>query len=122
MQKTLEITGAQAGGLFLSTTDFNAVTLKKWQGIGEDHSLTYSQTIVDQVFQSGRAVLTTNAETDVAFADQLSVSRYKLKSILCVPVQYNELINGVCYLHNALAQGVFLRWTFLGKALPTFAI
>jgi len=107
MQKALEITGAQAGGLFLSSDDFNAVELKTWQSINPEQTALYSMTIVDKVFQSGLPVITTNAEADAQYAAQDSVVRNKLKSVLCVPVQYNDLINGVCYLYNLLAEGVF---------------
>ncbi len=105
--KAMEITGAQAGGIFLSKEDFSTIFLKTWSSTSSDLPPEYSQTIVDTVFNSGKPVITIDAEKDAAYAKQASVTRHKLKSILCVPVKYNELINGVCYLHNPLSTGVF---------------
>ncbi|MBC2713953.1 MAG: protein kinase [Desulfobacteraceae bacterium] len=124
MKKALEITGAQAGGIFLSKKDFNAVFLDTWRGINTDLEPVYSQTIVDAVFNSGKPIITTNAETDDTFSDQISVSRSNIKSILCMPLKYNDLINGVCYLQNNLAEGVFFEKDvdLLGKLLSQAAV
>lgn len=53
----------------------------------------FSSTVVEQVLDSGDAVITTNAQADPRFSDQESVVAYHLRSILCVP-QSQRIANG----------------------------
>lgn len=72
--------------------------------LNED-AFAISKTIVGRVVKTGEAVLTTNAQDDPRFIEQLSVAAYRLLSILCVPLNF-ELI-GVIYVDNRVHTGIF---------------
>ncbi|HCU24962.1 MAG TPA: sigma-54-dependent Fis family transcriptional regulator [Deltaproteobacteria bacterium] len=66
-----------------------------------------SMAIVKEVTQTQQAVLTLDAGEDAKLRDSESVHRMKLRSILCVPLKSGEEIQGVLYLDNRFASGVF---------------
>lgn len=66
-----------------------------------------SHTVAEQVFSSGEAVLSTDAQADTRFAEQASVHTGSLRSILCVPLPAPEGILGVVYVDNRFAAGAF---------------
>ncbi len=107
VQRALEISGAQAGGLFLSTSDFSTVDLSMWRSVHPEHPPKYDKTVIDRVFKTGRPFLTPQIESGTGTAPQPPGLGCKPESIACLPVRYNDMINGVCYLHNPLAGGVF---------------
>ncbi len=109
MTVAIQIAGAQKGYLIMQdekTKEFIIKVRKNIEDveIGKDD---FSKTIVEQVFESGKAVLTTNAMEDEKFHTYQSVLYNQLKSVLCIPIQYNNEVKGVCYLSNPLSSGVF---------------
>jgi len=69
--------------------------------------LKVSQTIVRKVTASGESVLTTNAQADPRFENQLSVAAYQLRSILCAPLKIRNELIGVIYVDNRAHSGIF---------------
>lgn len=63
-----------------------------------DPALVVSTQICRQVIESGRAVLTTNAQDDDRFGRYKSVVGLKLRSILCVPFRIKDETFGTVYL------------------------
>jgi len=108
ISKAMEITGAQAGGLFFCQDDASdQLQLRAIKNISDEATLEYSKNIVQEAFEKGKIIIIPNAKDDEAYLAHQSVARYRLKSILCIPIQHNDFINGVCYLHNSLVRGVF---------------
>jgi len=66
-----------------------------------------SRTVVNKVTESGRPVLTTNAQSDPRFDAQMSVAAYQLRSILCVPLKIKDELIGVLYVDNRTHAGIF---------------
>ena len=66
-----------------------------------------SRTVVKKVTESGRPVLTTNAQSDPRFDAQMSVAAYQLRSILCVPLKIKDELIGVLYVDNRAHAGIF---------------
>ena len=66
-----------------------------------------SRTVVNKVTESGRPVLTTNAQSDPRFDAQMSVAAYQLRSILCVPLKIKDELIGVLYVDNRAHAGIF---------------
>lgn len=66
-----------------------------------------SKTIVYQVVETGEPVLTTNAQNDPRFDQQMSVAAYQLRSILCVPLKIKNELIGVVYVDNRAHVGIF---------------
>ncbi|MFL7870735.1 MAG: HD-GYP domain-containing protein, partial [Anaerolineales bacterium] len=73
----------------------------------EGKSFAVSRTIVKRVARSGEPVLTTNAQEDPRFDQQLSIVEHNLRSILCVPLKLKDKVIGVIYVDNRVYTGLF---------------
>jgi putative nucleotidyltransferase with HDIG domain len=73
----------------------------------EEDEFKVSMTVVRRVAETGGVILTTNAQEDPRFANQMSVMGYKLRSILCVPLKIKEKLIGVIYVDNKARIGTF---------------
>jgi putative nucleotidyltransferase with HDIG domain len=82
-------------------------------GRGIDHinldgdDFRVSKTIVKRVASSCEPVLTTNAQVDPRFENQMSVAAYQLRSILCAPLKLKNKFIGVLYVDNRAHAGIF---------------
>jgi len=63
--------------------------------------------VVEDVYQSGKPVVSTDAQTDYRFDRQESIIGFNLRSILCVPLRIRENTIGVIYADNRLQAGIF---------------
>jgi phosphoserine phosphatase RsbU/P len=66
-----------------------------------------SRSVVEQVAQEGRPVLTSDAQADERFSLRQSVITMGLRSILCAPLLVRNRISGVIYVDNRLKAGIF---------------
>ncbi len=66
-----------------------------------------SRSVITQVVQEGRPVLTTDAQADPRFSGQSSIIGFNLRSILCVPLLVKDKIIGVVYVDNRIKTGLF---------------
>jgi len=73
----------------------------------DDNAFKVSRTIVDKVAATGEAILTTNAQEDPRFENQMSVAAYQLRSILCAPLKIKDELIGVIYVDNRARSGIF---------------
>ena len=111
MDTLIKLVRAERG--FLMLRDPENGELKPEVSRGIDHmnlvedSLKVSGTVVRQVAESGVPVVTTNAQHDPRFGNQLSVAAYHLRSILCVPLKIKDDLIGVIYVDNKARAGIF---------------
>lgn len=85
------------------------------------HEVNYSQTIVRQVIDEGRALMIENVDD---YEDDLSesVERLQIKSIMCVPLVCSSKAKGVIYVHSVNRPSGFRKEDFyLLVALSTTA-
>ena len=73
----------------------------------EEETFKVSRTIVGKVATTGEAILTTNAQEDPRFENQMSVAAYQLRSILCAPLKIKNELIGVIYVDNRAHAGIF---------------
>ncbi|NOH02457.1 MAG: HD domain-containing protein [Chloroflexi bacterium] len=78
----------------------------------QHHDLTeeafeISRTVVRKVVEEGEAILTTNAQVDPRFEEQVSIAAYHLLSILCAPLKIKDELIGVIYVDNSAHAGIF---------------
>jgi HD-GYP domain-containing protein (c-di-GMP phosphodiesterase class II) len=66
-----------------------------------------SRTIIRTVTDTGRPILTTNAQSDPRFEQQLSVAAFQLRSILCAPLKLKDDLIGVIYVDHRGMPGMF---------------
>ena len=69
--------------------------------------LKVSNSIMRKVAASGESILTTNAQQDPRFENQISVAAYQLRSILCAPLKIKNDLIGVIYVDNRAHAGIF---------------
>jgi putative nucleotidyltransferase with HDIG domain len=110
MDSLIELMRAERGFLMLRESDGE---LKEQVARRIDHSnldkdsVKVSRTIVDKVVATGEAILTTNAQEDPRFENQMSVAAYQLRSILCAPLKIKDRLIGVIYVDNRAHAGIF---------------
>jgi putative nucleotidyltransferase with HDIG domain len=73
----------------------------------DEEILKVSNTIMRKVAALGESILTTNAQQDPRFENQVSVAAYQLRSILCAPLKIKNDLIGVIYVDNRAHAGIF---------------
>lgn len=110
MDTLIALMGAERGFLMLREFD-GEMKVRIARGIDHvdlnEDAFAISKTIVGRVVKTGEAVLTTNAQDDPRFIEQLSVAAYRLLSILCVPLKLKDELIGVIYVDNRVHTGIF---------------
>ena len=66
-----------------------------------------SRGIVDRVAAEGKALMTSDAQTDAWLASRDSVRIVGVRAILCVPLELKGRVEGVVYVDSRLQTGVF---------------
>jgi putative nucleotidyltransferase with HDIG domain len=110
MDTIIHLTGAERAFLMLSNSrnEMDIVIARNWEQEAlkpGEHEI--SHTVINQVAESGEAVLTTNAQMDPRFDAMQSVVAYSLRSILCVPLKAKDNLIGVIYVDNKAREGIF---------------
>jgi PAS domain S-box-containing protein len=65
--------------------------------------------VLDDVVSSEKPLLSDNASIDVRMQQSESVSKYTLRSIMCVPLIYKGGITGAVYVDNRFKEAVFTQ-------------
>ncbi len=111
MDTVIALTGAERGYIVLRDEPAGELVFRIARNLDhetlEQGEFIVSRTVVGQVAETGRPVLTTNALADPAFSTQESVVIYALRSILCVPLVLRDRVTGVVYVDNRVKDGVF---------------
>ncbi len=66
-----------------------------------------SNTVINEVFGSGEAVLTSDASLDSRFSAAKSVMATGMRSTMCVPMIYRQQLYGIVHLDSLFARGIF---------------
>ena len=117
MRTLLESAGAERGGLVLQQDD--ETTLRVW-GDAATHGMSVLSTpleeadllpvsLVRYVCRTGSEVVLDDAANDPAYANDPYVQRRQPRSVLCLPVLYQNQFVGAVYLENNLNRGAFTR-------------
>jgi signal transduction histidine kinase len=111
MDAVIQLTGAERGCLMLFDEAAGGLDLRAARNLERESlsasEMEYSRTVVETVSRTGKAVLTTNAQTDPRFSEQRSVLQYSLRSVLCVPLKVKDRVLGVIYVDNHVRTGLF---------------
>ncbi|NWG34922.1 MAG: GAF domain-containing protein [Chloroflexi bacterium] len=110
MDTLIALMRAERGFLMLREPD-GRLSVRIARGIAhinlEEDAFKVSRTIVDRVAATGETILTTNAQEDPRFENQMSVAAYQLRSILCAPLKIKNELIGVIYVDNRARAGIF---------------
>ncbi len=111
MDAVIRLTGAERGCIMLFDEAAGGLDLRAARNLERESlsakEMEYSRTVVETVSRTGKAVLTTNAQTDPRFAEQRSVMQFSLRSVLCVPLKVKDRVLGVIYVDNHVRTGLF---------------
>jgi sigma-B regulation protein RsbU (phosphoserine phosphatase) len=111
MDTVIRLTGAERAYLMLrdkATGELQIVVARNWDRESlANTDAVFSNSIVTQALQEGKAILTTNAATDNRFQNARSVVNNQLRSILCIPLIVGREPVGVLYADNRITQDVF---------------
>lgn len=111
MDAVINLTGAGRGCVLLIMPDTGELDIQAARNFEkqdlDDEEMHVSRTVINEVFKSGEGIVTSDAQSDARFADHVSVMRYALRSVLCVPLRVRGEIIGVVYVDNAAKSGLF---------------
>ncbi len=112
MDTIIRITDAERGFLMLKDNE-NELRTKIARNFEQEtldqSEFALSQTIIERVVEENQPILTTNAQEDPRFNEQVSIIAYNLRSILCVPLRVKNEIIGVIYADNRIRSGLFTQ-------------
>lgn len=115
MDRTLELAGAGRGLLLLypsSEEKKPELEVKVVRNVGreelERNAFSTSRSIISRIEKEKKPLIIEDAGADDQLKDEVSVIRYGLKSVLCVPITAREKkMLGIIYLDNHLVSGLF---------------
>ncbi|NDJ78086.1 MAG: GAF domain-containing protein [Chloroflexi bacterium] len=110
MDAIIQLTEAERGFLMLLDDDGKlAVRVARNfdQETLESSEFSVSRTITREVVNSGKPVVTTNAQTDPRYAGQASIVAHALRSIMATPLRARGNVIGVVYVDNRIRTGIF---------------
>ncbi len=110
MDAIIQLSNAERGFLMLQDDD-GGLTVKAARNFDQQtiasEDFKFSRTVVNQVLDSGEAILTTNASEDPRFAGQASIVAQSLRSIMATPLRARGEVIGVAYVDSRALAGLF---------------
>lgn len=111
MDTVIQLTGAERGYIMLTNKATRMLEFRVARGIDREQlsrdEFTVSNTIINEVFETGQPVLTDNARADPRYKSMESIVGYQLRSILAVPLIVRGEIIGAVYCDNRALSAVF---------------
>ncbi len=110
MDETIRAIKAERGFVMLKD-DAGRLVFRTARGLDQttisDPEFQVSQSVVEEVAEQGKPLLTSDALRDPRWSSRQSVQGLKLRSILCAPLSVKNKTIGVVYLDNRLHAGIF---------------
>ncbi len=110
MDAIIKLTGAERGFLMLRDDD-GGLQVRVARGLDQQtltsEQFKFSGTIANQVLDSGKPIVTTNAAEDPRFAGQASIVAQALRSIMATPLRARGAVMGVAYVDSRIVAGLF---------------
>ncbi|MCB9451148.1 MAG: GAF domain-containing protein [Anaerolineaceae bacterium] len=111
MDTVIRLTGAERGYIGMRNLDTGKMEYPVQRGMDREQlakdEFIVSTTIVNEVANTGEAVLTDNASQDSRWQGHQSIVGFQLRSIMAVPLEVRSQIIGVVYCDNRIMSGVF---------------
>lgn len=114
MDNVINLTGAERGYIALTNPfsdelEFRIARDPEQQDKQGRVTFQGSRTILGEVLETGKALLTDNAYNDPRMQDNATVARLALRSVVCVPLKLKDRIIGAVYVDNRLRAGIFTQ-------------
>ncbi|HVU11829.1 MAG TPA: adenylate/guanylate cyclase domain-containing protein [Phototrophicaceae bacterium] len=108
MDEIINLTGAERGYILLKNAAGELeFSICREPETSQTNGADISRTVLRQVTETGKALLTDNAASDPRMAGSETVAKYELRSIMCVPLTYKDTITGAIYVDNRFREAVF---------------
>ncbi len=111
MDTVIQLTGAERGYIMLRDQPGGKLEFRIARGIDQEQlgreDFIISNTIINEVANTGQPVLTDNARSDPRYQQQESIVGYQLRSILAVPLKVQTEVIGVVYCDNRALTALF---------------
>ncbi len=111
----IELLGAERGFILLDADDGVQIAVARNldRRSLEGGALRFSRSIANDVFRTGEAVVTTNAQNDARYASARSVASSQIRSALCVPLR------GIARDEDPLIGALYLDHRYQDRAFTT---
>ncbi|MGB2896522.1 MAG: GAF domain-containing protein, partial [Anaerolineales bacterium] len=113
MDSVIQLTGAERGFLMLANQKTGELAFQAARNFERENldkgEMEVSRSVIQDVVRSGEGILTTNAQDDDRFSTRDSITRFALRSILCLPLRTHGEVTGVIYIDNKIKSGAFNR-------------
>lgn len=101
---------AERGALImLDPKATDQLQLKVVRNAHHDQNLQISRTIIQEVMQNQKAVLTLDAQADDRFGSAHSIQMQGIRSIICVPLWNEKEVIGLIYIDNLISKRTFTQ-------------
>ena len=110
MDRVITLMTASRGFIVLVDPVTNTMSVKMSSGEADPEQIGLflgSKTVIEQVVQTGQAVVTTDASLDDRFKGQQSVILQNLRSIIAVPLVTKGKVIGAVYVDNPFQASIF---------------
>ena len=109
MDSAMEVLQAERGFLMLKDDETGELKIMVKRKIGgeEVDELSLSTSVANEVAETGKPMLTTNAPKDPKLKSRGSIILHKILSIMCVPLKIEDRVLGVIYLDNRATESAF---------------
>ncbi len=104
MDSAMEALSAERGFILLKSSEndnqFTVVTARNISKETIDSIRGYSSSVVNQVLETGKAVLSVDAQTDERFAGSESIVLQQIKSVICTPLIHEGRVMAAIYMDS----------------------
>jgi adenylate cyclase len=110
MDEVILLTQAERGYIILRderTGELDFRVARENEMSRHDGKNQVSTSVLNDVLETGTSMLADNAYKDPRMQDKVSIAQMVLRSVLCVPLRYKDLVTGAVYVDNRLRAGVF---------------
>lgn len=107
MTITITNTGATKGTILLKKDEELGVEVQLNQGSQRVDEGGFSESIVQYVFRTGELVQLDYASKHSIFQEDKYIKETGAKSVICLPITYNQEMKGILYLENEQVSHVF---------------
>jgi len=111
LKMILDIMKADRGFIMLidrETGEFSLPVVRKKKGL-EKEEIAISRTILEQVRQTGEAVLTSDALQDSRFKEAESIIFHGIRSTMCVPIKSQNQVCGIIHVDSKRQEVSFTK-------------
>lgn len=109
MGEIINLTGAERGYILFGNDASGSLDFRICHEPDSDASdgADVSRTVLHEVFITGKPLLTDNASVDPRMQGSKTVAKFTLRSIMCVPLLYKDIVTGAIYVDNRFRESVF---------------